>query len=127
MSETLEQLGEIVELDRLAEEVGDRQLVLSIVRVFIAEGERRIQEIEAAARAGDITQTRFLAHALKGSARNFGLPCLVASCANLEVVAAAPVAGLMVESAAVVARCFADAVVALKHASRALSVAATSA
>lgn len=65
----------------------DDELVAELIESFLDEGARRIGSLREADAVQDGGRTSAIAHALKGSAGNFGAHPLVRLCAALEHLA----------------------------------------
>ena len=67
-------MAQILNLDTVAalRDLGD-DLVLDLIQTYVAESDRLVSEIIAAAAAGNAAQIGSLAHSLKGSSLNMGL------------------------------------------------------
>lgn len=111
-----------VDLRSLLEELGDPALLWSIVEGFVRDEREQVEGLQQAALAGAFADARFLAHAIKGAARNFGLPSLVGACERAERLAAAGDREALTVQARAVANAFADAVGALRAAGAALDL-----
>ena len=66
---------------------GDRELLLELIDVFLEDAPQRIQAVRRALEAHDAEALYKGAHALKGSAGNFGAPDVVSRAIRLEAVA----------------------------------------
>ena len=66
---------------------GDRELLLELIDVFLEDAPQRIQAVRRALEAHDAEALYKAAHALKGSAGNFGAPDVVSRAIRLEAVA----------------------------------------
>jgi CheY-like chemotaxis protein/HPt (histidine-containing phosphotransfer) domain-containing protein len=70
--------------DRLADELGDAQLLGSVVGAYLRELPGRVAGIEAAVAAGDREELRRLAHTLTSTSAAMGASALAVECARLE-------------------------------------------
>jgi HPt (histidine-containing phosphotransfer) domain-containing protein len=70
-------------MDRLAEELGDREIVEQLVDVFLAELDGRIETITTS--SGDDEVSGRAAHTLKSSARLLGATSLADACQAIEL------------------------------------------
>jgi CheY-like chemotaxis protein/HPt (histidine-containing phosphotransfer) domain-containing protein len=70
-------------LDRLE---GDEGLLRQLASLFLGDYPRLLAEIRAAVAAGDATRLEYAAHALKGSAANFGPSVAVEAAQRLELL-----------------------------------------
>ena len=68
---------------RFLEDVG-RDAALVLIPLFIDEAEARVMRLRAACEAGDLDGAERDAHALKSSARTYGLAKLGSAAASLE-------------------------------------------
>jgi HPt (histidine-containing phosphotransfer) domain-containing protein len=73
--------------DLLALMDGDRELLLELIDVFLEDAPQRIQAVRRALAAHDAEALYRAAHALKGSAGNFGAPDVVSRAIRLEALA----------------------------------------
>ncbi|MDE1929324.1 MAG: PAS domain S-box protein, partial [Burkholderiales bacterium] len=75
----------VLQLDELRRYVGDRPaLIDSLLDKFDAQWPQRMQEIEAARRAGDAAQVGAVAHRLKAAARSVGALALAGVCERID-------------------------------------------
>ena len=66
---------------------GDRELLLELIGVFLEDAPQRIQAVRGALADRDADAVYRAAHALKGSAGNFGAPEVVSRANRLEALA----------------------------------------
>ena len=66
---------------------GDRELLLELIGVFLEDAPQRIQGVRGALADHDSEAVYRAAHALKGSAGNFGAPEVVSRANRLEALA----------------------------------------
>jgi len=66
---------------------GDRELLLELIGVFLEDAPQRIQAVRRALADRDADAVYRAAHALKGSAGNFGAPEVVSRANRLEALA----------------------------------------
>src|SRR3977135_3259564 len=66
---------------------GDRELLLELIDVFLEDAPQRIQAVQSALADRDADAVYRAAHALKGSAGNFGAPEVVSRANRLEALA----------------------------------------
>jgi two-component system, sensor histidine kinase and response regulator len=66
---------------------GDQSLLEELIDVFLEDAPKRIAEVRGALAAGDPNAIYRAAHALKGSAGNFGAPEVVAHSLQIETCA----------------------------------------
>ena len=64
---------------------GDNELLSELVRLFIGDAPKQIQEIHAALAEGSATRIEYAAHSLKGSAASLGAKGLAAAARKLEL------------------------------------------
>jgi PAS domain S-box-containing protein len=67
-------------LDRLADELGDRSVVVEVVEVYLGELDRRVDGIVGAVRIGDGEAVRRLVHTLTAGSELLGVGALPTSC-----------------------------------------------
>jgi HPt (histidine-containing phosphotransfer) domain-containing protein len=77
--------GEV--LDRLADELDDPSLVVTVVATYRRELPGRVAGIEDAARSSDFEELRAIAHTLKSTSAAVGAETLAGLCRDLEQVA----------------------------------------
>ena len=76
-----------INLDQLNHSIGDdTSLLLEVIDIFIDTGPAMLTAIRAALEAEDAQDLEKTAHALKGSAGNFGAQAVVRSAAALETL-----------------------------------------
>jgi hypothetical protein len=84
MSQRHAQVGEVngpgPVLDRLADELGDRSVVVEVVEVYLGELDRRVDGIVGAVRIGDGEAVRRLVHTLTAGSELLGVGALPTSC-----------------------------------------------
>jgi HPt (histidine-containing phosphotransfer) domain-containing protein len=74
-------------LDTLAEEIGDREIVRSVVGAYLGEMDTRMLAIVSAVAAGDVQATVMAAHTLKSTSVTVGAGALAAPAKELEFLA----------------------------------------
>jgi HPt (histidine-containing phosphotransfer) domain-containing protein len=80
----------VVQHDELLERVGgSHELLVEVIDLFLEDGPQLLSVIRQALVRGDADGVRRGAHALKGSAGNFGASALVAIARQVEMHAAA--------------------------------------
>jgi two-component system sensor histidine kinase RpfC len=84
----LEPADDVLDHSRIAmlRQLGDDAFVASIVDSFIADGERLVDELGAAAAEGDVTRFRDAAHALRSAATHLGATALFERCLAVKSV-----------------------------------------
>jgi HPt (histidine-containing phosphotransfer) domain-containing protein len=65
---------------------GDVELLREIIKLFLADSPRLIEDVRAAVAAGDAAALKRAAHTLKGAAANFGAAPVVAAALELEMM-----------------------------------------
>ncbi len=75
---------DIAALDQLAGDLGDREVVASLVRTFLAELDERVDTITGGLTNGHVESAQRAAHTLKSSARLLGAVRLGDCCASIE-------------------------------------------
>lgn len=76
-----------INLDQLNQSIGDdTSLLLEVIDIFVDTGPAMLTAIRAALEAEDAQDLEKTAHALKGSAGNFGAQAVVRSAAALETL-----------------------------------------
>lgn len=76
-----------INLDQLNQSIGDdTSLLLEVIDIFIDTGPAMLTAIKSALEAEDAQALEKTAHALKGSAGNFGAQAVVRSAAALETL-----------------------------------------
>ncbi len=81
-----ERLVESSAIDQLCADLGDVSLVAVVISTFLDELEPRLQNMSAAAPAGDVEVIRREAHTIKSTAAMFGAVELAAVCDSLETL-----------------------------------------
>jgi HPt (histidine-containing phosphotransfer) domain-containing protein len=80
----------VVQHEELLERVGgSHELLVEVIDLFLEDGPQLLSTIQEALVRGDADSVRRGAHALKGSAGNFGASALVAVAHQIELDAAA--------------------------------------
>jgi CheY-like chemotaxis protein len=75
-------------LERLRAELGASDILPQLVEIFASHTPARMQDLHAAVQAGDVGETRKVAHALKGSAQTLAAGRMTVLCRELELQAA---------------------------------------
>ena len=80
--------ADVLDLERLEmlHRLGDAAFVADVVETFIADGERLVDELAAAAAAGDVRGFRDAAHALRSAATHLGATALFERCLAVKSV-----------------------------------------
>lgn len=64
---------------------GDPELLLDLIRLFLADGPEKVASLEAGLAARDFDQMERAAHSLKGSSGNLGARLLQQTCELVQV------------------------------------------
>ncbi len=97
-------------LERLRRDLGESDVLPQLVEIFVSHTPGRLEDLRTAVEAGDVTETRKVAHALKGSAQTLAAARMAALCRDLELRAAdgsldgAPELAELIEAAFAAAR-----------------------
>jgi hypothetical protein len=75
---------DLAHLEAFKQEMDDDELVAELIESFLDEGALRMHSLAEADELRDVGRAGAIAHALKGSAANFGAHGLVGLCAELE-------------------------------------------
>ncbi len=75
---------EIMNWERLIGRLGDEELILQVVPIFLKDNKERIGKLVEAVNAGDVETVKLYAHAIRGAGRNVGARSLADVAYDLE-------------------------------------------
>ena len=79
-----EDVGEILNWDRLIDRLGDEELIREVVPIFLKDNKERLEQLEEAVNTGQAEAIKLYAHAIRGAGRNVGARRLADIAYNLE-------------------------------------------